>query len=51
MTSARNARASKRGAAYDGHNRRPGVSAANDTRKWRRIRRNVTRWLKAMWGR
>jgi hypothetical protein len=41
----RNSRTSKRAMLYDGHNRRPGVSARNDTMKWRRLRRRVKRWL------
>jgi len=42
-----NDREGKRRVLYDGHNRRAGVSAANDTAHWRRLRRAAKRWLTA----
>lgn len=45
-----NTRAAKAVFLYDGHNRRPGISRANDTRRWRHIRRDVTRWLRDIIG-
>lgn len=44
---ARNTHQTKHVMLYDGHNRKPGVSARNDTMKWRRLRRRVKRWLTA----
>lgn len=42
-----NSAAGKRRLEYDGHDRRAGVAAANDTAHWRKIRRSVKRWLTA----
>lgn len=47
MSSLANNRDSKHAQLYDGHNRKPGVSARNDTMRWRRMRRRVKRWLTA----
>lgn len=35
-------------AQLEAHNRRPGVPKANDSRKWRAIRRRVRRWIREL---
>jgi len=46
MTAA-NTRLSKQ-ALKTPHNRKPGAAAREDTRRWRRVRRSTTRWLRGM---
>lgn len=40
-----NSREGKASMLYDGHNRKPGVSAGNAALRWRRLRRRMRRWL------